>query len=134
MAAAGAVGGSTVQSYIRVMRKYAVFTGRASRSEYWLFHLILILLSLAASILDLLVFGTEISKHQGPIGGIVLLVHLLPYIALSVRRLHDIDRSGWWLLLDLTGIGALVIFIFAVLPGTHGSNTYGADPLAPAAV
>lgn len=111
------------------MRKYAIFTGRASRKEYWIFHLVLVLLSFAASILDLLVFRTQIAEHQGPIGGFVLLVHLLPYLALSVRRLHDIDRTGWWLLLDLTGIGAVVIFIFSVLRGTSGPNTYGPDPL-----
>lgn len=122
--------GGTVTTYLTVMRKYAVFQGRASRREYWIFHLILMLVSLAASLLDLAVFRTDISKHQGPIGGMVLLVHLLPYIALSVRRLHDIDRTGWWLLLDLTGIGALVVFIFAVLPGTGGANAYGPDPLA----
>ncbi len=111
------------------MRKYAIFTGRARRKEYWIFHLVLVLLSFAASILDLLVFGTRISEHQGPIGGLVLLVHLVPVIALSVRRLHDIDRTGWWLLLDLTIVGALVIFIFSVTRGTSGPNTYGPDPL-----
>ncbi len=119
-----------MNAYLAAMRKYATFTGRASRSEYWLFHLILVLLSIAASLLDLLIFGTRVAEHQGPIGALVLLVHLIPSLAVSVRRIHDIDRTGWWLLLDLTGIGAIVIFIFALLRGTAGPNTYGADPLA----
>ncbi len=119
--------GAWMDGYLAAMGKYGTFSGRAARQEYWVFHLVLVVLSLAASVADLLVFGTGLD-HQGPVGLVVLLVHLVPSLAVSVRRLHDIGRTGWWLLLEITVIGILVIFIFALQRGTPGPNRYGADP------
>ncbi|WP_029003684.1 DUF805 domain-containing protein [Azorhizobium doebereinerae] len=118
-----------MDGYLAAMRKYATFSGRSRRGEYWVFHLVFVVLSIAASLLDLLIFQTGLD-HQGPIGAVVLLAHLIPSFAVSVRRLHDIDRTGWWLLLEFTIIGALVLLIFAMQRGTAGFNRYGSDPLA----
>lgn len=121
--------------YISAMGKYASFSGRSGRQEYWLFLLVLMLLSLAASVLDLLLFGTAL-EHQGPIGALVLLVHFVPAVSVSVRRLHDVGRTGCWLVLGLTVIGMLAIFSFALRRGDAGPNRYGAEPeeLSPYAI
>jgi len=104
-------------------QNYVNFSGRACRSEYWFWTLFAVLVSIVANILDS--FATF-----GIASLIVGLGLLLPGLGMAVRRLHDIDRTGWWLLLILTGIGTIVLLIFACLPGTEGPNSYGADPLA----
>jgi uncharacterized membrane protein YhaH (DUF805 family) len=104
-------------------QNYVNFSGRACRSEYWFWTLFVVLVTIVANILDSFATFGAASLITG-------LGLLLPGLAISVRRLHDIDRTGWWLLLILTGIGAIVLLIFACLPGTEGPNSYGADPLA----
>jgi uncharacterized membrane protein YhaH (DUF805 family) len=104
--------------------KYSTFSGRASRSEYWYFGLFMFLVLCVAAVLD---------AAAKPLGSIlwllVLLVSFLPGLAVNVRRLHDIGRSGWWVLLSLVPIvGALVLLIFHCLPGTPGDNQYGPLP------
>ena len=97
--------------------KYIDFNGRASRSEYWWFAL--------------LGFGLSFIPV---IGWILRLVILLPSLAVQVRRLHDMDRSAWWLLLlvpPITIIGVFVLLIMSIFPGTPGPNRYGPDPLGP---
>ncbi len=131
-------GGGMINSYLKAMRQYATFTGRTSRKDFWFYVLAVILLSIAAQALDLVLFGGEVETGDGMVEfesygiliAIVHLVHFVPGLAVSVRRLHDTDRTGWWLLLEFTGIGALVILIFNVLAGTRGPNRFGPDPLA----
>lgn len=97
--------------------KYIDFSGRASRSEYWWF----VLLGFGLSFIPV-------------IGWILRLVILLPSLAVQVRRLHDMDRSAWWLLLlipPITVIGVFVLLIMSIFPGTPGANRYGPDPLLP---
>ncbi|MGU3492789.1 DUF805 domain-containing protein [Xanthobacteraceae bacterium A53D] len=118
-----------MRSYLAVMRAYARFAGRAGRREFWLYHLVVLLLSLAASGLDVLIFDAS-PDYQGPFGLAVIAVHLLPSAAVMVRRLHDLGRSGWWLLLAPTGIGLLVLAIFAMEPGSPARNGYGVSPAA----
>jgi len=65
-----------------------------------------------------------------PLSSLFSLATLLPTIAIGVRRLHDIDRTGWWWLIVLTLIGAILLFIWACMKGTTGPNRYGSDPLA----
>lgn len=107
------------------LQKYANFTGRARRSEYWWFVLFNILVAVVAGIVDGALFGAQV------LGTIVALALLIPGIAVGVRRLHDLDKSGWWMLLVLIPlIGALVLIFFFVQKGTDGANRFGPDPVA----
>jgi uncharacterized membrane protein YhaH (DUF805 family) len=119
-----------------VLAQYVGFTGRARRSEYWWWALFTVLVGLAAAILDS-VLGTTFGPDNSPawrgstgvIGSIVNLALLLPTLAVAVRRLHDTDRSGWWLLIGLVPIvGAIVLLVFFVMDSTAGTNRFGANP------
>ena len=99
------------------LRNYIGFSGRASRSEYWYFALFNIIVTGIGSITDIIVFpDTDIS----PINTIITFLLLLPSIAISFRRLHDIDRTAWWILLTFTLIGVVVLIYWAFLKGTTG--------------
>ena len=110
--------------------KYATFSGRARRSEYWYWVLFVILVTVVAAVADSL-FKTRVTDGS-PYGWITLVVALallIPGIAVTVRRLHDTDRSGWWYLLSFVcGIGALIVLIFCIIEGTPGPNKYGDSP------
>ena len=108
-------------------RNYATFTGRASRSEYWYWVLFGVLVSLVTSVIDLTLFP---DADPAPINSIAALALLVPSLAVLARRLHDIDRTAWWILLLLTVIGSFVLLFWACLKGTDGPNQYGDDPLA----
>jgi uncharacterized membrane protein YhaH (DUF805 family) len=108
--------------------KYATFAGRAPRSEYWSFFLFYVLLAIVASILDIALFG-----YTGAFYAIVALANLIPSLAVTVRRLHDTDRSGWWFFIGLVPlIGAIVLLIWFCTRGTQGANRFGEDPLGQA--
>jgi uncharacterized membrane protein YhaH (DUF805 family) len=114
--------------YFEVLKQYAVFSGRARRKEYWMFTLISgivsFILGVAAGILGI-VIGTDLSI----ISWLYCLAIVLPSIGVSIRRLHDIDRSGWWLLLSLIPIlGWIVLIVFAAKDSTPGKNEYGPNP------
>jgi uncharacterized membrane protein YhaH (DUF805 family) len=120
--------------YLEVLKKYAVFSGRARRREYWLFFLFNVLISVVLTVLDS-VTGTY-SAHIGVglLSGIYTLAVLIPGIAVSVRRLHDTNRTGWWLLIGLVPlIGIIVLLIFMVQDSQQGDNQYGPNPKAAAA-
>lgn len=126
------------------LRKYADFTGRARRMELWLFWLLLIGIQIVFSILIGLVAGPTAAVADptdpfavlnGPAKALyglfflMMLALLIPSLAVSIRRLHDTNRTGWWLLLGLVPfLGALVLLIFYLLDGTPGPNKYGPDP------
>lgn len=108
-------------------RNYVTFSGRAPRSEFWYWVLFEILVSIVAGILDAAVFPlSEVS----PLNAIASIVLFLPGLAVSVRRLHDIDRTGWWVLIAFTIIGIVLLIIWNCLRGTIGPNRFGPDPLA----
>jgi len=110
------------------LSRYIDFNTRSSRSEYWYWVLFVILLSIVAGVIDGIIFDAPILRS------LVTLGLLVPGIAVGVRRLHDIDRSGWWYLIALIPIvGALVLIYWFVQPGTPGSNEYGDNPLGDAA-
>jgi uncharacterized membrane protein YhaH (DUF805 family) len=119
------------------LSNYATFSGRARRAEYWWFALFGILMQIAAAVLDGGVTRTPLMpgagmmwSGSGPIQGLVSLALLLPNLAVTVRRLHDTGRSGWWLLIALVPmVGLIVLLVFMVLPGNAGANDYGPDPL-----
>ncbi len=109
--------------YLGVWKKYAVFSGRATRSEYWYFVLINIIVSI------ILVFTDKILRDSGLLNGIYSLAVFLPSIAVTARRLHDADRTGWWqLLFVIPIIGFIVLIIFLAMDGTPYENRYGANP------
>jgi uncharacterized membrane protein YhaH (DUF805 family) len=116
--------------YLKVLKNYVGFSGRARRKEYWMFVLFNILFAVVAMVLDN-VFGLASEKlHYGPIYGLYALAVFLPGLAAGIRRLHDTDRSGWWLLLCLVPLVGLVVIVFLALEGTPGSNRFGPDPKA----
>jgi uncharacterized membrane protein YhaH (DUF805 family) len=116
------------ENYMRALRLYARGTGRASRAEFWHFSLVFAVAMIAMLIVDATLFGPE--TGASPLAGIFNIAHIIPGIAVFVRRLHDTDRSGWWYLLALTGIGLIPLIIFVCQRGTAGANRFGADPLA----
>ena len=117
--------------YLEALKKYAVFGGRSRRKEYWYFVLFSVIVSLVLSAIDALLGTLSSSTNVGLLGGIYGLAIIIPSIAVSVRRLHDIDRTGWWVLISLVPvIGAIVLLVFAVLDGTPGENRFGPNPKA----
>ena len=122
---------SPIDYALTPLRKYADFSGRARRAEYWWFYLLVIIGYVVATIVDSLL---GLDQTVGPYGTttlVLLLAMLLPSIAAGVRRLHDTDRSGWWMLIALIPlVGAIVLLVFFVLEGTQGENRFGPDPKA----
>ena len=110
-------------------RQYVGFGGRAPRSEYWYFVLFYFVAAIVLSLVDGLLFGA--AGHMSPLASLLTLALLLPSIAVAIRRLHDIDRTGWWILLWFVPIvGVIVLIVFFVQRGTTGANRFGPDPLA----
>lgn len=113
-----------MQWYLEVLKKYVVFSGRARRKEYWFFMLFNAIISLVLGVIDGAI-GADVSI----LGGLYALAVFLPSLAVTFRRLHDTDRSGWWLLISLIPlVGAIVLLVFMCLDGNRGQNRFGADP------
>jgi len=120
-----------VNWYLQALKKYTVFTGRSRRKEYWFFVLFNILVSMAFAVVDYFTGTYSASYGMGLLGGLYALGVFLPAIAVTIRRLHDTDRSGWWILIVLVpiigGIWLLVLMLFDSQPG---DNKYGPSPKA----
>ena len=114
------------------LNKYADFNGRAPRSEFWWWVLFVFLVALAAGIVAAVLDGLSGGMMFIRLARLAMfLAFVVPNLAVAVRRLHDLNKSGWWLLLGfIPAIGGLILLIFACLPGTPGANRFGADPLA----
>ncbi len=123
---------STFDWMIAPLRNYATFTGRARRSEFWWFIVFMIIVSTLLGGIDIGIFGLRwlsSGNPMGPLSSLASLALVIPSIAVSVRRLHDLDKSGWWYLLGLIPlIGALILLIWFASSGTAGSNRFGAEP------
>jgi uncharacterized membrane protein YhaH (DUF805 family) len=123
-----------MQWYIDVLKKYAVFNGRARRKEYWMFVLFNVIVSIILSILDKILgldFGSGSSSSSGWLSTIYSLAVLLPTIGVAIRRMHDTGRSGWWILINLIPcIGWIWFIVLAAQEGNAGDNQYGPDPKA----
>jgi uncharacterized membrane protein YhaH (DUF805 family) len=106
-------------------KKYVTFSGRATRSEFWYWTLFTWLLSIAALTID-----SSLETGAAPFGGsqlistLVALATFLPGLAVSIRRLHDVKRSGWWFLVAFTGIGLILLLYWAVVPSRNDGNEY----------
>ena len=150
---------SPIEWAIRPFKKYAIFSGRAPRAEYWWFYLATVIVQIPLTIMD------KALGNWSPLSALFSLATLIPWLAVTVRRLHDTERSGWWLLVlagAFTCIGLIIaagrygpssssaasftsliiavllvliasitFLVFMVLPGTEGPNRYGADPYGP---
>jgi uncharacterized membrane protein YhaH (DUF805 family) len=134
------------------LKRYAEFTGRSRRKEYWFYVLLLIVVGVVIGVVERALGLTGMVGPYGPVSLLFGVATFVPSLAVGVRRLHDTDRSGWWLLIGyaplllslcLTYIGSLsmamilslialvgfiVLLVFMVLEGTKGPNQYGADP------
>jgi uncharacterized membrane protein YhaH (DUF805 family) len=108
--------------YLKVLKEYAVFKGRARRTEFWMFVLFNIIFSIVATILDKFIGIKIISSLYG-------LAVLIPSLAVGVRRLHDIAKSGWWWLIGLIPlVGQIWLIVLFASNGNSGENKYGPDP------
>ncbi len=123
------------EAVISGFKRYVGFEGRSSRSEYWYWFLFLVIVGVVFGVIEAAVGGMN-----SPSGNLVYhlnqlfgLATLLPGLAVAMRRLHDTNRSGWWLLIAFTIIGVIVLIVWYCLPGTPGSNKYGDNPLGGAA-
>ena len=105
-------------------KKYADFSGRALRSEFWWFVLFSLLGGIVSVIIDVMILGYSIESY-GPVNIIFSVALILPGIAVTARRLHDINKSGWWQLIELTIIGILLILVWNITEGEKKKNIYG---------
>ena len=130
--------------YVKVLKQYVDFGGRARRTEFWMFTLINVIITVALQVVDGFLGtgmntasagggGVSFGVSLGILSGLYSLAVLLPSLAVSVRRLHDTGRTGWWLLISLVPfVGWIVLLVFEVLAGNPGPNKYGPDPKAAA--
>jgi len=109
--------------YLDVLKQYAVFAGRATRKQYWMFFLINLLVAIGVGIVAGII-------HLSWLSSLYTLALIVPSIAVAVRRLHDTNRSGWWVLIALIPVvGWVVIIVFLAQKGGQGDNQYGPKPL-----
>jgi uncharacterized membrane protein YhaH (DUF805 family) len=108
---------------------YVNFSGRAARWQFWYWVLFAFIVAVVANMIDAMMFSDFMESGTGLVGGLTSLALFLPGLAVSVRRLHDIDRTGWWVLLTLTLIGIILLIVWNCQKGTTGPNRFGADPL-----
>ena len=117
-----------VPAVTKALQDYVIFTGRSARSEYWWFALFNVLSLTVVSVLGALLHDHGVLYTLGS------LALLVPSLAVAVRRMHDLDRSGWWLLVGFVPlIGTILLLVWFVTRGTLGPNRFGADPLPEAA-
>jgi uncharacterized membrane protein YhaH (DUF805 family) len=119
------------EAVVSGLRNYINFSGRASRSEFWFFTLFfnLVLIGIGA-ITEFLHSNPTARERFGWLAGFIFFALLVPAIATSVRRLHDIDRTGWWVLIGATIIGHILLLVWFCTKGTADRNRFGPDPLA----
>ena len=119
-----------MKSYLECWAKYTVFSGRASRKEYWMWVLFSVIFSIAASIIDLLLGSCidPVFAVFNPVRGIFSLAGFLPSLAVTSRRLHDIGKSGWLMLISFIPIiGIIVLLVLFCKKGDAGENRFGPE-------
>ena len=116
-----------MQSYFLAWKKYAVFSGRATRKEHWMFFLGNIIIILVLAVIEGTA-GIAPETEQSVLGALYGLAILIPSYAVAARRMHDTGRSGWWLLLMLVPIAGFLVIVFLVSDSQPGDNEYGPNP------
>ena len=117
--------------YVGVLKRYAVFAGRAQRAEYWYFALYNFLISLVLGIIDAITGTMSNSSGLGLLSGLYTLAVFIPSLAVLFRRLHDTDHSAWWIFIALIPvIGVIVLLVFSVQDSELGENRFGPNPKA----
>lgn len=117
--------------YLEVLKKYAVFSGRARRKEYWYYALFNAIISIVLVAVDFMTGLFSFDAGVGLFSGVYGLAVFIPSIAVGLRRLHDTNRSGWWLLIALIPlIGGIVLLVFMVQDSDQGDNRFGPNPKA----
>ena len=115
--------------YLAALKKYAVFNGRARRKEYWVFGLCNLIVWGALTLTDMAIGTFNAVERVGLLSTIYMLAVAIPGLAVTVRRLHDTDRSAWGLLICLIPlVGAIVLFVFMALDSDPGQNRFGPNP------
>lgn len=114
-----------VENYKSVFLNWSDFKGRARRREYWLFFLANIIISILLVVVDNVIFK---SQGTGPLGGLYSLVGFIPGLAVSFRRMHDIGKSAWWLLIGLIPLVGLVVITYFMVKDSEPDNIYGPNP------
>lgn len=110
-----------------ITTNYVGFSGRARRAEYWYYTLFVVIIAIAANLID---FAITKPGELGIVSIVAALAFFLPGIAVGVRRLHDTGRSGWWMFIPLIPIiGSIVLLVFFVFRGDESANEYGPDPI-----
>ena len=115
--------------YVKCLRQYTDFTGRARRKEYWMYTLFNVIIVALLAGIDYLLGWFSIEYRIGVLSGIYYLAVLLPGLAVCVRRLHDIGKSGWYYLLGLIPIvGPIILLVYYCTEGDRFENAWGEDP------
>ncbi len=115
--------------YLEVLKQYTVFTGRSRRKEYWFFVLFNLIAVVLLAVIDGLTGTLNQATGLGLLSGLYSLAVLIPSIAVTVRRLHDTDRSGWWALIVVVPlIGPIVLLVLMALDSSPGENRFGSNP------
>ena len=121
--------GIAMNGYTTVMRRYFEVSGRSNRYEFWMFVLIYFIIAIVATVIDVGVLGHRFGESPGIVSSIVTLVHFVPSITVGIRRLHDTDRSGWWILFVFVPlIGFIWLIVLYCFEGTLGNNRFGPRP------
>jgi uncharacterized membrane protein YhaH (DUF805 family) len=118
-----------MNEFLAVIKNYASFSGRAGRREFWMFYLVYILIFIAISIVSA-ILPSSIAIVFSILTLVFALGMFIPTLAVSVRRLHDTDHSGWWLLISLIPLAGLYILYLLIIEGTQGPNRFGDSPVA----
>lgn len=115
--------------FIYALQRFRDFDGRSRRKEFWNYILFYLLMSIGATFLDNIFGFSDVGDNVGPIHSLFVFIMLIPSIAVSVRRLHDVNKSGWFLLVGFIPIiGFIWLLIYYLRPGDYGPNRFGPDP------
>lgn len=121
---------SPLSWYFTVLKKYVDFDGRAQRSEYWFFMLFYTIGLIILSVIDAVIGMYSVEAGIGLLSGIFVLANILPSISVGVRRMHDIGKSGWWLLINIIPLIGPIVFIVFAATDSKEDNQYGTNPKA----